>query len=155
MGQPLPLFVYFRHFKQTLQFLQQINVKNVYGAGIRTHDLRKTLLLLQKSTKYQSFLNWLSSKCMITVTKNQSAKMLSILNFKNCLVKPSLKFLSASLHQLLWSHRGQRESRPDLCRGDASLECPSGHGSMGTIHMGLLVIIKHGLKIAFQSRIRN
>ena len=29
-------------FKQTIQFLQQINVKNVhpvYGAGIRTHDL--------------------------------------------------------------------------------------------------------------------
>ena len=36
-------FVYFRLFKQTLQFLQQINVKNVhpvYGAGIRTHELR-------------------------------------------------------------------------------------------------------------------
>ena len=32
----------FGHFKQTLQFLQQINVKNVhlvYGTGYRTHDL--------------------------------------------------------------------------------------------------------------------
>ena len=31
----------FRHFKQTLQFLQQMNAKNVhpvYGAGIRTHN---------------------------------------------------------------------------------------------------------------------
>ena len=27
MGQPRPIFVYFRLFKQTLQFLQQINVK--------------------------------------------------------------------------------------------------------------------------------
>ena len=35
-------FIYFRLFKQTLQFLQQINVKNahlVYGAVIRTHNL--------------------------------------------------------------------------------------------------------------------
>ena len=34
--------IYFRLFKQTLRFLQQIYVKNlhpVYGAGIRTHDL--------------------------------------------------------------------------------------------------------------------
>ena len=34
-------FIYFRLFKQTLQFLQQINVKNVhpeYGAGIQTHN---------------------------------------------------------------------------------------------------------------------
>ena len=41
-------FVYFRLFKQTLQFLQQINVKNVhpvYGAGIRTHDLWNMSLL--------------------------------------------------------------------------------------------------------------
>ena len=33
---------------QTLQLLQQINVKNVhpvYGAGIRTHDLRNISLL--------------------------------------------------------------------------------------------------------------
>ena len=32
-------------FKQTIQFLQQINVKNVhpvYGAGIRTHGLLNT-----------------------------------------------------------------------------------------------------------------
>ena len=42
------LFVYFRLFKQTLQFLQDINVKNihpVYGAGIRTHNLRNMSLL--------------------------------------------------------------------------------------------------------------
>ena len=35
-------FVYFRLFNQTLQFLQQINVKNVHpvhGTGIRTHNL--------------------------------------------------------------------------------------------------------------------
>ena len=45
MGQPRPLLSFiFDLFKQTsLQFLQQIYVKNVhpvYGAGIRTHDLR-------------------------------------------------------------------------------------------------------------------
>ena len=43
IGHPRPLFVYFRLFKQTLQFLQQMNVRNihpVYGAGNRTHDLR-------------------------------------------------------------------------------------------------------------------
>ena len=42
MGRLRPLFVHFRLFKQKLQFLQQINVKNVhsvYGVGIRTHDL--------------------------------------------------------------------------------------------------------------------
>ena len=41
-------FVYFRPFKQTIQFLQQINVKivhPVYGAGIRTYDLRNMSLL--------------------------------------------------------------------------------------------------------------
>ena len=41
-------FVYFRLFKQTLQFSQQINVKNVhpvYGAGIQTHNLRNISLL--------------------------------------------------------------------------------------------------------------
>ena len=41
-------FVYFHLFKQTLQFLQQINVKNVnpvYGAGIWTHDLWNMSLL--------------------------------------------------------------------------------------------------------------
>ena len=39
---------YFRLFKQTLQFLQQINVKNVHpvhDAGIRTHNLWSTSLL--------------------------------------------------------------------------------------------------------------
>ena len=45
MGQTRPLFRLFSvFFKQTIQFLQQINVKKchvhpVYGAGIRTHDL--------------------------------------------------------------------------------------------------------------------
>ena len=41
-------FVYFRISKQTLQFLQQMNVKNVhavYGAWIRTCDLWNTSLL--------------------------------------------------------------------------------------------------------------
>ena len=40
--------LFFGLFKQTLQFLQQINVKNihpVYGAGIRTHNLKNTSLL--------------------------------------------------------------------------------------------------------------
>ena len=37
-------------FKQTIQFLQQINVKKrhvhpVYGAGIQTHDLQNVILL--------------------------------------------------------------------------------------------------------------
>ena len=45
----LGLFLFiFVFFKQTLQFLQQINVKNVHpvhGAGIRTHDLQNTSLL--------------------------------------------------------------------------------------------------------------
>ena len=45
--QPLfRLFLIF--FKQTIQVLQQINVKNVhlvYGAGIRTHILLNTSLL--------------------------------------------------------------------------------------------------------------
>ena len=42
MGHPRPLFRLFSSFKQTLQFLQPINVNNfhpVYGAGIRTHNL--------------------------------------------------------------------------------------------------------------------
>ena len=43
MAQLRPLFRLFSaFFKQTIQILQQINVKNahpVYGAGIRTHDL--------------------------------------------------------------------------------------------------------------------
>ena len=43
MGQPRPLFRLFSvFFKQTMQFLQQINVKHVhpvYGAGIQTHNL--------------------------------------------------------------------------------------------------------------------
>ena len=41
-------FVYLRLFKQTLPFLQQINVKNVhpvFGAEIRTHNLRNMSLL--------------------------------------------------------------------------------------------------------------
>ena len=46
MGQRRPLFHLFSvFFKQTIQFLQQINVKNahpVYGAGIWTHDLLNT-----------------------------------------------------------------------------------------------------------------
>ena len=50
MAIPGLFFVYFRLFKQTLQFLQQINVKNVhpiYGARIRTHDLQYTSRLPQ------------------------------------------------------------------------------------------------------------
>ena len=47
--------VYFRLFKQTLQFLQQIYVKNVhpvYGAGIRTNDLKNVSpLLLDQSSR--------------------------------------------------------------------------------------------------------
>ena len=43
MGHPLASFSFiFYLFKQTIQFLQQINLKNVhpvYGAGIRTHGL--------------------------------------------------------------------------------------------------------------------
>ena len=41
-------FVYFRLFEQTLQFLQQIHVKNVYpgyGAGIWTHEHKNKSLL--------------------------------------------------------------------------------------------------------------
>ena len=51
MGKLLdwPLFfIYFHLFKQTLQFLQQINVKNVhpvYRAGVQTHNLLNTSLL--------------------------------------------------------------------------------------------------------------
>ena len=49
MGQPRPLSFIFGLFKQILlQFLQQINVKNVHpvsGAGIRTHNLLITSLL--------------------------------------------------------------------------------------------------------------
>ena len=44
MGRPGLFFVYFRLFKQTPEFLQQIYVKNVhpvYTAGIRTHDLHR------------------------------------------------------------------------------------------------------------------
>ena len=44
----ISFFVYFRIFKQTLQFLQQIFVKNfhaVHGAVIRTHDLQEMSLL--------------------------------------------------------------------------------------------------------------
>ena len=47
-ANPGLFFIYFRLFKHTLQFLQQINVKNVhpvYGAGIRTHNLWNMSLL--------------------------------------------------------------------------------------------------------------
>ena len=40
-------FKYFRLFKQTLQFLQQLHVKSVppvYSAGIKTHNLRNMSL---------------------------------------------------------------------------------------------------------------
>ena len=50
MGQPRPLFNFFRLFKHTLQILQQIgickNVDPVYGAGIRTRDLCNMSILL-------------------------------------------------------------------------------------------------------------
>ena len=47
MGLPRPLFVYFCLFNQTLQFLQQMEVKNgiLTGAGNRTHDLQNMSLL--------------------------------------------------------------------------------------------------------------
>ena len=48
MGQSGLFFIYFHLSKQTLQFLQQINVKNVHpvsGAGIWTHNLLITSLL--------------------------------------------------------------------------------------------------------------
>ena len=38
IGHPQPLFIYFRLFKQTLQFLQPINVKK-YPSSIRCWDL--------------------------------------------------------------------------------------------------------------------
>ena len=44
-------FVYFRFFKQTLQILQQINVKNVnpiYSARIQTHNLKIASLIPYK-----------------------------------------------------------------------------------------------------------
>ena len=50
MGQPLPIlsFIFGLLNQTSLQFLQQIYVRNihpVYGAGIRTHDLQNTSLL--------------------------------------------------------------------------------------------------------------
>ena len=42
MGQPQPLFHFFRLFKHITNFTTNIYVKNVhpvYSAGIRTHDL--------------------------------------------------------------------------------------------------------------------
>ena len=48
MGHSRPLFVYLCPFKQTLHFLQQINVKNLHsvsGAGIRTHNFQNMSLL--------------------------------------------------------------------------------------------------------------
>ena len=50
MGQPRSIFRFFCLFKQTIQFLQQINVKNVNpvnGAWIRTYDLQNISLLPQ------------------------------------------------------------------------------------------------------------
>ena len=48
MAQPGLFFIYFYLSKYTLQFLQQINVKNVHpvnGAGIQTHNLWNMSLL--------------------------------------------------------------------------------------------------------------
>ena len=48
MGQPRPLFIYFRHFQTQITIVQQINVKNVhlvYVAGIRTHNIWNMSLL--------------------------------------------------------------------------------------------------------------
>ena len=49
MGQPRPLFNLFSvFFKQTIQFLQQINVKKCPSSiqsGIQTHDLQNMSLL--------------------------------------------------------------------------------------------------------------
>ena len=47
LGHSRPILVFSRLFKQTLQFLQQIYVKNVhpvYGASIRTHNLQDVSL---------------------------------------------------------------------------------------------------------------
>ena len=70
MGQPRPLFVYFRLFKKTLQIIEQINVKNVHpisGAGIQTHNLLiKWLLLVTRFIIIESIFShydkWVSSK---------------------------------------------------------------------------------------------
>ena len=46
-ANPGSVIVYFHLFKQTLQFLQQKNVKNVHpvsGTGIQTHNLLITSL---------------------------------------------------------------------------------------------------------------
>ena len=55
MDQPGLFFVYFRLFKQTLlQFLQQINVKNVQpvsGARIQNHSLLVTPLTLDQGSR--------------------------------------------------------------------------------------------------------
>ena len=48
MAIPGLFFAYFHILKKTLQFFQQIGVKNVhpvYGDGIRTHDLQDMSLL--------------------------------------------------------------------------------------------------------------
>ena len=54
LDHPRHIFhLYLAFFKQTLQFLQQINVKNVhpvYGAGIQTHDFKNMSLLDQGSS---------------------------------------------------------------------------------------------------------
>ena len=54
MSTPAPLSFIFGLFKQTIQFLQQINVKNVhpvYGAKIQPHDLSKMSCLPQPLDK--------------------------------------------------------------------------------------------------------
>ena len=38
-------FIYFRLFKQTFQFIQQINENKCPSIGIRTHDLRNMSVL--------------------------------------------------------------------------------------------------------------
>ena len=55
MGHSVPLFRLFSvYFKQTIQILQQIKVKNVHpvsDAGIQTHDLLIMSLLLKPLDK--------------------------------------------------------------------------------------------------------
>ena len=73
MGHSRPLFHLF-HLKQKLQFLQQINVKNVhtvYSAGIQTHNLQDTSLLLKPLDHGStlSFLSFLWKVCSIKMTK--------------------------------------------------------------------------------------
>ena len=90
---PASFLFYFRLFKQTLQFLQQIYVKNVhpvYGAGIRTHDLWNMLLhqtrapaqsvpLVTLLTKWFSFHRLLQTQ--ETSQKYQLSPLMCILYF--------------------------------------------------------------------------